>query len=371
MMKQQDHLQIFDLILAVRSPLFIGDGRMYTKAEYLYDPRNGRASLLDEQKFFTFLTERGLIDRYIQFMLSDQSALRDFLTKDCGIPHTELKALTRYTIEAGDAVDSNRTNPPKNLYTFQRDAHGKAYIPGSSLKGALRTVWLLQAVRADQSTGHSLASGDDAAFPEEQYVNQLHLRLQEDGSIASDAVNSLFRGVQVSDSTPIPNERMALCGKFDVLPNGSFTKGSKKGLPLFRECAIPGAAVRFKLTLDQSVLKGRITKESLMDAIQRFDDYYEQTYSAHFTAPSGAVNLPQQPHLILGGGSGFFDKSLAYPYLGEEKGLRWTAEQMTQMFSNHKHQDDVKPYGISPHTMKYARFRGRFYPYGYCGVNIL
>ena len=139
MMKQQDHLQIFDLILTVRSPLFIGDGRMYTKAEYLYCTRNGRASLLDEQKFFTFLTDRGLIDRYIQFMLCNQSNLRDFLTEDCGVSDTDLNALTRYTIEAGDAV----TNPPKNLYTFQRDAHDRAYIPGSSLKGALRTVWLL------------------------------------------------------------------------------------------------------------------------------------------------------------------------------------------------------------------------------------
>ena len=145
-MIQQDHLQIFDLTLTVRSPLFIGDGRMYTKAEYLYCTRNGRASLLDEQKFFTFLTDRGLIDRYIQFMLCNQSNLRDFLTEDCGVSDADLNALTRYTIEAGDAV----TNPPKNLYTFQRDAHDRAYIPGSSLKGALRTVWLLQAVRADQ-----------------------------------------------------------------------------------------------------------------------------------------------------------------------------------------------------------------------------
>lgn len=367
-MIQQDHLQIFDLILNVRSPLFIGDGRTYTKKEYLYNRRNGKASFLDEQKFFTLLTDRGLVDRYTQFMLSDQYDLWAFLTKDCGIPNTELTTLTRYAIEVGDTADLDRVNC---LHTFQRDAHGRAYIPGSSLKGALRTVWLLQAVRADQSTGHSLASDDNAAFPEEQYVNQLHLRLQEDGSIASDAVNSLFRGVQVSDSTFIPNERMALCGKFDALPDGSFSKNSKKGLPLFRECVIPDAAVRFKLTLDQSVLKGRITKESLMDAIQQFDTYYEQTYSRHFTAPSGAVNLPRQPHLILGGGSGFFAKSLAYPYLGEEKGLRWTAKQMTQMFSNHKHQDDVKQYGISPHTMKYARFRGRFYPYGYCGVNLL
>lgn len=215
MMKQQDHLQIFDLTLNVRSPLFIGDGRTYTKKEYLYNSRSGKASFLDEQKFFTLLTDRGLVDQYTQFMLSDQSDLWAFLTKDCGIPNTKLTTLTRYAIEVGDTSDLDRVNC---LHTFQRDAYGKAYIPGSSLKGALRTVWLLQAVRADQSTGHSLASDDNAAFPEEQYVNQLHLRLQKDGSIASDAVNSLFRGVQVSDSTSIQNEQMALCGKFDVLP---------------------------------------------------------------------------------------------------------------------------------------------------------
>ena len=118
------------------------------------------------------------------------------------------------------------------------------------------------------------------------------------------------------------------------------------------------------------MLKGRITKDSLLESIQQFDAYYQQTYARHFTLPRGAVNLPQQPHLILGGGSGFFAKSLAYPYLGEEEGLRWTAEQMKQMFRNHKHERDAEN-GISPHTMKYARFRGRLYPYGHCGVSIL
>ena len=113
---------------------------------------------------------------------------------------------------------------------------------------------------------------------------------------------------------------MALCGKFDALPDGSFPKNSKKGIPLFRECAIPGAKVRFKLTLDQSVLKGRITKESLMDAIQQFDTYYEQTYSRHFTAPSGAVNLPQQPHLTLAAAPAFLPSRWRIPIWAKKRG---------------------------------------------------
>lgn len=94
-------------------------------------------------------------------------------------------------------------------------------------------------------------------------------------------------------------------------------------------------------------------------------------HTAH-TSPRRAVQSTcrSSPHLILGGGSGFFAKSLAYPYLGEKEGLRWTAEQMAQMFRKHGHERDIEK-GVSPHTMKYARFRGRVYPYGYCGVNIL
>ena len=106
--------------------------------------------------------------------------------------------------------------------------------------------------------------------------------------------------------------------------------------------------------------------------LRRFEHAFQKIVTDYnfITAITVLFFLPQQPHLILGGGSGFFAKSLAYPYLGEEEGLRWTAEQMKQMFHNHKHERDAEN-GISPHTMKYARFRGRLYPYGYCGVNIL
>lgn len=362
-MIQQDHLQIFDLTLNVWAPLFVGNGSSYTKKEYMYNTRNGKVSFLDEQKFFSFLVEHDLVDRYGQFMLSEQSNLWAFLSKDCGISDAELKTLTRYQIEVGDALDAEHSL--KEIHAFQRNAQGHAYIPGSSIKGALRTAWLLSAVLADRSTGHSLAPNRRATFPEEKYVNQLRLRTLKDGSIAPDAVNSIFRGIQVSDSLPIPDNCMMLAGKTD-----SATDGGTHSINLCRECVAPGTAIRFKLTLDQSVLKGRITKDSLLEAIQQFDAYYQQTYARHFTLPRSAVNLPQQPYLILGGGSGFFAKSLAYPYLGEKEGLRWTAEQMAQMFRKHKHERDAEK-GISPHTMKYARFRGRLYPYGYCGVSIL
>lgn len=354
---------MFDLILTAWSPLFIGNGNRYTKKEYLHNRLNGKVSFFDTQKFFSFLVERNLVEKYTQFMLSGQSSLWEFLTRDCRIPDTDLKPLTRYQVAVGDTLEL------REIHAFQRDAYGRAYVPGSSVKGSLRTAWLLDAVLDDTAGNHTLpppSKNKKVAFPEEDYVNLLRLSQKR----RSDAVNSIFRGIQISDSQPIPDERMMLTGKFDAFTNGGFSLNSNRGIPLRRECVAPNTRIRFRLTLDQSILKGRITKETLEHAIQRYDAYYQQTYGRKFTPPAGSVSLPQQPYLILGGGAGFFSKSLAYPYLGEKLGLRWTADQMTQMFRGHKHERDAEN-GISPHTMKYARFNGRFYPYGYCGVSIV
>ena len=353
---------MFDLILTAWSPLFVGNGHSYTKKEYMHDIRSGKVSFFDAQKFFSFLVERDLVEKYTQFMLSGQSNLREFLTRDCRIPDTDLKPLTRYQVAVGDALDASHSL--KEIHAFQRDAYGRAYVPGSSVKGALRTAWLLDAVLDDRAGNHTLpppSKNKKVAFPEEDYVNLLRLSQKQ----RSDAVNSIFRGIQISDSQPIPDKQMMLAGKID-----SSTDGGTHSINLCRECVAPNTRIRFRLTLDQSILKGRITKETLEHAIQRYDAYYQQTYGRKFTPPAGSVSLPRQPYLILGGGAGFFSKSLAYPYLGEERGLHWTADLMTQMFRGHKHERDAEN-GISPHTMKYARFNGRFYPYGYCGVSIV
>lgn len=353
---------MFDLILTAWSPLFVGNGHSYTKKEYMHDIRSGKVSFFDAQKFFSFLVERNLVEKYTQFMLSGQPSLWEFLTRDCRIPDTDLKPLTRYQVAVGDALDASHSL--KEIHAFQRDAYGRAYVPGSSVKGALRTAWLLDAVLDDRAGNHTLpppSKNKKVAFPEEDYVNLLRLSQKQ----RSDAVNSIFRGIQISDSQPIPDKQMMLAEKID-----SSTDGGTHSINLCRECVAPSTHIRFRLTLDQSILKGRITKETLEHAIHRYDAYYQQTYGRKFTPPTGSVSLPRQPYLILGGGAGFFSKSLAYPYLGEELGLRWTADLMTQMFRGHKHDRDAEN-GISPHTMKYARFNGRFYPYGYCGVSIV
>ena len=66
---------MFDLILTAWSPLFVGNGHSYTKKEYMHDIRSGKVSFFDAQKFFSFLVDRNLVEKYTQFMLSGQPSL--------------------------------------------------------------------------------------------------------------------------------------------------------------------------------------------------------------------------------------------------------------------------------------------------------
>lgn len=247
-----------------------------------------------------------------------------------------------------------------------RDNAFRPYVPGSSVKGALRTVLLYQAMQEQGILGtrNWRDYSKEDGIPEREYLNTLRFARDSKGKTRLDAVSSLLRGVLVSDSEPIPNNAMTLTGKRDAAFGGEVN-----AINLCREAVAPGTRIRFSLTLDQSVLHGQLTAESIVDAIEAFDRYYEETYACGFALPEGAAPGRMNHCLILGGGAGFFSKSLAYPYYGEEQALREVSAYMHRTFRGHYHQYD-EGWGMSPHMMKYTQWNGKMYPYGICEVSV-
>ena len=62
-------------------------------------------------------------------------------------------------------------------------------------------------------------------------------------------------------------------------------------------------------------------------------------------------------------------KLTVHPYLGKKRGLKKTAEIMQSNFKFHHHDRD-EALGISPHTLKYTKYQGKYYLMGLCGVEI-
>lgn len=354
-MIEQDHLQVYTLTLTTRGLMHIGNGQKTPRKEYVFDSRKGTVAFLDEQAFFDLLIQRDLVDLFEGFCLRNGGDLYYFLCKECGLTMVQIAPAVRYEVRVSDALDQNHSL--KDIHRFMRDAQGRAYVPGSSVKGALRTALLYQRISWEDPQHHALIKDK---IPEERYFHTLGV----DQRHPWDAVNSLLRGVQISDSEPISDRAMTLAIKQDGLVDGGV-----HSINLCRECVAPGTSIRLRLTLDQSILKERITAQSILESISALSQYAAQTYGSHFAKPDGYVTPHEQNTLYLGGGAGFFSKSLVYPYLGEARGLAFASDYLNQKFSNH-HRDRDRALGISPRTLKVGKYRQKLYAFGACEVTI-
>lgn len=356
-MIQQGHLQVWELKLTARSPVFAGDGTCSQQTEYIWLREHNRVLFLDEERFIRTLEEKGLIEAYEGFVLGKHRDLYRFLTEDCHFSESDLFAVASRAVR-GDGLEENGTDGAlREIHTFCRDGRRRAYIPGSSVKGALRTVLLTAHILNDPNRG-------EHPFSEERYLHTLRQKLDRDGNIQKkNVVNSILRGVSVSDSLPIEDSAMILCGKHDVGADGC-----ESVVPLLRECIAPGTEVVFRLTLDKSIVKDAITAEQILKDIRQWDRYYLDTYMPHFASPEQSAAPALENCLILGGGAGYFSKTVTYPYYGAEA-VRQTAEMMKQKFDQHQHNLDAD-LGIYPRTMKYTWYQGCLYPYGFCEVSL-
>ena len=254
---------------------------------------------------------------------------------------------------------------PAELSTVERKAVKKlAWIPASKF---------------DRYTA-SLHSGTYPLDELDQSFGQAYEQTKAsvtDGAAADDILDSIFRGVQVSDSAPIDNDKLILTGRTLISPLSAARvedfDGDAKDLPLYQECVRPGETIRFRLTLDQSILNRHIhpiTKDALLEAIAEFSSFYQDTFLSHFPQGHPVANIPDTPHLILGGGTGFFSKTVGYPYLKDDyaAALKWT--QRILQTQHGRHQADIS-LGVSPHRARYITYAGKRYPAGFCEVNIL
>lgn len=360
-MKQEGHLQVFDLILETKGPVFIGCGKSYTKKEYLFDPRSNVVSFLDEQKFFRYLAEHHLADAYEDYILRGLSRnLHEFLRNYCNVKQADIHDWIRCRMDAGDALDDHHTL--KEIQRFLRNGSNQIYVPGSSVKGALRTV-LLKAMLLQsppKKPDPELCFGGKGSL-EEPYFHTLSLKKDKNQVVQTqNPLNSILQGVRVSDSLPIPDSQLCLTRKIDEFMDETYNR-----INVCRECIRPGTRIYCTITLDQSVLRGMITKESMEKAIAEVSDYYQKTVTNRYPQASNYMNSRT---LLLGGGVGFQSKTVTDPYYGE-KALDFTAKVLDQAFREHHHKKDMVE-GISPRALKQTDFSNATYPYGVCEVFI-
>lgn len=361
-------LAAYRIKLEVIGPVHVGSGKMFNKKEYFFISKD-KIGILDTVKLYCLVKKLGLQSEFESYVINNSRIdLAEWLEK-YNIDKEKILPCVSYTLGCKDTALQRGTKI--TVCEQIKDSYGKAYIPGSTIKGMLRTVLLSYDVM--KSSGKYDEYKDKLFSASNIYEKRNKFLLREINSIEekafytlnrketrhNDAVNDFMSGVIVSDSNPIDIGNIVMCQKLERHAGGAY-----KSLNVLRECICPGTEIEFSLTIDETVCS--VTIEDIYRALKVFNRCYNDCFLSAYTE----VDMLDDNNIFIGGGTGFVSKTVIYPMLGKSKGIEMSVNvfKKTKVPKEHKHYKDFE-YGVSPHILKCTKYNGQVLQMGLCKVS--
>lgn len=362
-----DYLKLYKAKILVMSPTFVGSGKDISKKEYRLSTEEQKVVIYDPAKFYQIMKKAGKVSHYENFLMNDSRTDLETWMRDNRIGISSVDEAIRYTVSCGDRMELGKSKV--QIMEFAKDPYGFPYVPGSSIKGMLRTILLGYEISQNPKKYNQQAEQIKRFHndrPDRKYyrreTNDIEVStfntLNREGSKIENAVNDNLQGLVISDSKPLKLEDLVLCQKIEY-----HTNNEEKPLNILRECLRSGTYIEFTITIDTQTCPYDAGK--IMEAIKVFNDMYYQCVLSKF-------NSKKRPEdtVYLGGGTGFVSKTIIYSLFGAEEGVGVTENIFKNtlpqsVFISHGHRNDSR-YGVSPHILKCTRLNGKRFQMGMC-----
>ena len=386
----QTYLKHYSAKITAKAPIFIGSGSKIGKKEFIYSAKDNMAAVPDMASFFTFLNERNKEDEYEKYMLYTGNKDLGRWLYGQGIKKADYKQFISYFLDAGDALidtgaglyASNGTSDAKakEILCFIKDAEGKPYVPGSSIKGMIRTALLAYEIsrsaslrgkykrEIENSIGNALRDKKTnrrnlLKYETERLAQEVFHTLDREDIKKDNAVCSNLSGLVVSDSRPLEKETLVLCQKIDYS-----TDYTENRLPILREALRPDSEIFFDITIDPDVFPYDI--EEVLKALEEYQQALYENFYLKFRRGS-----KEKGTVWLGGGCGFPSKTVIAALCGTDSTYItsdiFKASLPERIYKEHGHDRDASGYGISPHVCKCTKYQGKLYDMGQGKIEIM
>ncbi len=360
-----DYLKCYKIKLTTASPVHIGSGKTLNKKEYIYNYNEKRVYIPDEIKMLNYFKGKNLLKQFENYLLNDFSDFSAWL-KNNGISKAEYQTFCKYSLNAEDISFANSRT--KEINTIIKDACGNPYIPGSSLKGAIRTA-LLSAIMSNKESVQSNTIRDfnsvnfNSKYASKDYSNiateiEKNKFFKDVADVDSDKSEKrdVFQGLKISDSKALSVDCLTLTQKIDEKVNGD-----ANALPTLRESIKLNTEIEFDLTIDTSIFKYSV--ETILKAIRINNKNYNVYFEKYF--PSGKPL--EQNEIFIGGGTGYISKTIALALFKDDvNSIRKIVHSSSK--PQDKHLMD-KP--VSPRTLKLTNYNRTKLEMGRCFIEIV
>ncbi|MCS3918742.1 type III-A CRISPR-associated RAMP protein Csm5 [Fervidibacter sacchari] len=368
------------LAVHILSPVAIGTGERCNSLGFVVD--DGKVLVVDERKFIKALAQEGLTEGFRswlegQLQQNRRPNLREFLSE-------KIEAQKRTEIlQASVAYVLPLVSPRQRMSQFNlciKTPDHRPYIPGSELKGAIRTAVLVQTLSGDALDRliKTLQSEDIKQLAEEikrlkeaasqkqgrRTEREIQREIRRKQSILSqrlrdlwqttewqllragskDAHNDLFRGVSISDSEPLPTDALRIYAAKRL--------NMSRDVTVFVEAIAPECETSVTLSVarpDRWLREiGLTNKAGWLDWTKLAQALYEHANAIlEFIARKfpqvrekaqwlKEQNKPDEPLVCLGWGQGFLSVTMTEPLLRRHSDAYETLRQaMAQAISQY------------------------------------
>lgn len=294
------------LDIKVAGLVHIGNGQRYGKRDYFV--HGGEIAVLDVRKFVSRLTP-DQVSRYCDFLGNayDKFGLQGFLTRRENADLLKIaQGSIAYRIDSPIATARRGAIQYHDVWQFVKDAHGNPYIPGSSIKGMLRTALLLNMVLDDAGLRAAarvdeLAASKSCSANAGKSLNRVAFWKEQPNPSDPSVKNDIMRYVSVSDSEPLSVDSLVFAKKYDKfskgdpvdhkLDMGKLTLKEGNELDVYRECLRPGTTVSVDVTVDERIdeylASPVLDAQGLSNILQRAFDFYSERFLSHFESGEG------------------------------------------------------------------------------------
>ncbi len=366
--------------LKTLTPVHVGSGEKLDKIRYIYNANHQQAVVIDEQKFIEFLHEKNLMASYLEYLSlyhnkeKDPAPFNSWLKKEGISDVASVGRFKKYVLSTkGIAKVGKQTL--NEIECCVKSVYGQPYLPGSSIKGAIRTAigvhYLAEHRRipAFKTIRNNIDRALNTRYPKK---NDLKRDLKRCGENLENQIfpNKSF-GISIGDTGEMPMEQLCLVQKRDY----SMKTQKQKALSIYCESLKPGVKTRFAITVDRSKSIDRFdiqSPEDILPILEEMEDflYGKRGIYGRLEAREGfcPVVHPGWTALIFGKNTGFHSKTLmAALYEDPEERLRVSRQIMCVLFPKHYHYNDPV---ISPPTVQLAQYQGREQANGFCEIAV-
>ncbi|MDO5719085.1 MAG: type III-A CRISPR-associated RAMP protein Csm5 [Tissierellia bacterium] len=129
--------KIYEVKLKTIGPVHIGYGRKINKGQYVYDKVDSRIYIPNENKMMSWIIKKDLVDSFEKYYMSKNPDLFSWFKANKLLG--EFKDYMEYSLSTKSLKISGKIRL-NDIELIIKDKDLSPYIPGSSLKGVIRTA---------------------------------------------------------------------------------------------------------------------------------------------------------------------------------------------------------------------------------------